>query len=150
GDSHSPTGGAFGAYMFGIGSTEMLGVVVTGKIWVKVPRTIMMQWNGRLQAGVTAKDMMLHMIGLYGTNGADYNVVEFRGSAIDAMTMQERMTLSNMTAELGAQTGLIAPDATTVDFLQQAGVHEDVDLAHWVTDPDADYEVRSFDASSLA
>jgi 3-isopropylmalate/(R)-2-methylmalate dehydratase large subunit len=150
GDSHSPTGGAFGAYMFGIGSTEMLGVVVTGKIWIKVPRTIMMQWDGRLQSGVTAKDMMLHMIGRYGTNGADYNAVEFRGSAIDAMSMQERMTLSNMTAELGAQTGLIAPDATTVDFLRQAGVHEDIDVAGWVTDPDADYELRTFDASSLS
>src|SRR5690606_20118989 len=144
------TGGAFGAYMFGIGSTEMLGVVVTGKIWIKVPRTIMMQWNGRLQSGVTAKDMMLHMIGRYGTNGADYNAVEFRGSAIDVMSMQERMTLSNMTAELGAQTGLIAPDATTVDFLRQAGVHEDIDVTDWVTDLDADYELRTFDASSLS
>ncbi|MGP1614693.1 MAG: aconitase family protein, partial [Pollutimonas bauzanensis] len=108
GDSHSPTGGAFGAYMFGVGSTEMLGVVVTGQIWVKTPRTIMMRWSGRLPAGVMAKDMMLHMIGLYGTNGADYSAVEYSGSAIDAMSMQERMTLSNMSAELGAQVGLIA------------------------------------------
>lgn len=150
GDSHSPTGGAFGAYMFGIGSTEMLGVVVTGKIWIKVPRTIMMQWNGRLQPGVTAKDMMLHMIGLYGTNGADYNAVEYAGTAVEAMTMQERMTLSNMSAELGAQTGLIAPDATTMAYLRDAGVHQDVDVAHWVTDPGADYELRTFDASTLS
>jgi 3-isopropylmalate/(R)-2-methylmalate dehydratase large subunit len=149
GDSHSPTGGAFGAYMFGIGSTEMLGVLVTGKIWIKVPRTIMMQWNGRLQAGVTAKDMMLHMIGLYGTNGADYGAVQYAGAAVDAMTMQERMTLSNMSAELGAQTGLIAPDATTMDYLREAGIHQEFDLAHWATDPDADYETRAFDASTL-
>ncbi|UHL64557.1 3-isopropylmalate dehydratase large subunit [Paralcaligenes sp. KSB-10] len=150
GDSHSPTGGAFGAYMFGVGSTEMLGVVVTGQIWVKVPKTIMMQWSGRLQAGVTAKDMMLHMIGLYGTNGADYNAVEFTGAAVSALSMQERMTLSNMSAELGAQAGLIAPDQTTVDFLRVAGVAEEIDLAHWKTDAHADVEIHRFDASVLA
>lgn len=149
GDSHSPTGGAFGAYMFGVGSTEMLGVVVTGKIWVKVPRTIMMRWSGRLPAGVTAKDMMLHMIGLYGTNGADYGAIEFAGSAVQALSMQERMTLSNMSAELGAQVGIIAPDETTMAWLRGVGVHEEVDLAHWRTDPDADCEVREFDASAL-
>ena len=72
GDSHSPTGGAFGAYMFGIGSTEMLGVVVTGEIWLRVPQTIRMQWDGRLSPGVVAKDMMLHMIGRFGMNGGRY------------------------------------------------------------------------------
>lgn len=72
GDSHSPTGGAFGAYMFGIGSTEMLGVVVTGEIWVRVPETLRMQWDGRLPACVTAKDMALHMIGRFGMNGGQY------------------------------------------------------------------------------
>ena len=82
GDSHSPTGGAFGAYMFGVGSTEMLGVVVTGQIWVKVPRTLMMRWNGCLTDGVTAKDMMLHMIGRYGMNGGQYQAVEFCGEAV--------------------------------------------------------------------
>lgn len=150
GDSHSPTGGAFGTYMFGIGSTEMLGVVVTGKIWVKTPTTISMQWSGRLTAGVTAKDMMLHMIGLYGTNGANYGAVEFSGSAVSALPMQERMTLSNMSAELGAQVGLIAPDQTTMDYLRAIGVDIEIDLNHWKTDEDADREIRAFDASQLA
>ncbi|RTZ41569.1 3-isopropylmalate dehydratase large subunit [Candidimonas sp. SYP-B2681] len=150
GDSHSPTGGAFGTYMFGVGSTEMLGVVVTGQIWVKTPATIVMQWSGALAEGVTAKDMMLHMIGLYGTNGANYGAVEYTGTAVAALSMQERMTLSNMSAELGAQVGLIAPDQTTMDYLQLAGVSADVDLDHWKTDEAAERDIRRFDASQLA
>ena len=150
GDSHSPTGGAFGAYMFGIGSTEMLGVVVTGEIWVRTPPTIAMDWSGLLAAGVTAKDMMLHMIGLYGTNGANYAAVEYTGSAVSALSMQERMTLSNMSAELGAQVGLIAPDQTTLDYLASVGVNADVDLDYWRSDDAAQREVRSFDASTLS
>lgn len=150
GDSHSPTGGAFGTYMFGIGSTEMLGVVVTGKIWVKTPATISMEWRGQLSNGVTAKDMMLHMIGLYGTNGANYGAIEYTGSAVSALSMQERMTLSNMSAELGAQVGLIAPDKTTIAYLSAVGVQSEVDLDHWKTDHAAQRDIREFDASALA
>lgn len=150
GDSHSPTGGAFGAYMFGIGSTEMLGVAVTGQIWVKVPKTLMMNWRGRLADGVTAKDMMLHMIGRYGMNGGRYQAVEFCGEAVRALSMQERMTLSNMSAELGSQVGLIAPDETTAAWLRDAGVTEALDLARWQSDPGADAEWHEFDAAVLA
>ena len=150
GDSHSPTGGAFGAYMFGIGSTEMLGVAVTGQIWVKVPKTLMMHWRGQLAAGVTAKDMMLHMIGRYGMNGGRYQAVEFCGEAVRALSMQERMTLSNMSAELGSQVGLIAPDETTAAYLCEAGVTADLDLARWQSDPQADAEWHEFDAAALA
>lgn len=150
GDSHSPTGGAFGAYMFGIGSTEMLGVAVTGQIWVKVPKTLMMHWRGQLAAGVTAKDMMLHMIGRYGMNGGRYQAVEFCGEAVRALSMQERMTLSNMSAELGSQVGLIAPDETTAAYLRDAGVTADLDLARWQSDPQADAEWHEFDAAALA
>lgn len=150
GDSHSPTGGAFGAYMFGIGSTEMLGVAVTGQIWVKVPTTLMMHCRGQLAAGVTAKDMMLHMIGRYGMNGGRYQAVEFCGEAVRALSMQERMTLSNMSAELGSQVGLIAPDETTAAYLREAGVTADLDLARWQSDPQADAEWHEFDAAALA
>ena len=129
GDSHSPTGGAFGAYMFGIGSTEMLGVAVSGQIWASVPETLRMHWRGRLARGVTAKDMMLHMIGRFGMNGGRYQAVEFCGAAVTALSMQERMTLSNMSAEMGAQTGLIAPDAVTLDYLRAAGVTDETDIA---------------------
>ena len=152
GDSHSPTGGAFGAYMFGVGNTEMLGVVVTGEIWLRVPRTLQMQWNGQLQRGVTAKDMMLHMTGQLGMNGGQYQAVEFTGRAVRALTMQERMTLCNMSAELGAQTGLVAPDAVTRDYLLAAGVTAEAftDMAHWQTDDDAQVEWTQWNATTLA
>lgn len=150
GDSHSPTGGAFGAFMFGIGSTEMLGVLVTGQIWLRVPHTLLMEWHGTLADGVTAKDMMLHMIGRFGMNGGQYQAVEFAGSAVTALSMQERMTLSNMSAELGAQVGLIAPDATTVQWLAQTGRPVAGDIAQWRTDPGAALTRRTFDAAALA
>jgi 3-isopropylmalate/(R)-2-methylmalate dehydratase large subunit len=149
GDSHSPTGGAFGAYMFGVGSTEMLGVCVTGEIWLRVPQTIQMHWSGRLARGVTAKDMMLHTIGRFGMNGGQYQAVEFCGAGVQALSMQERMTLCNMSAELGAQTGLVAPDAVTQDWLQTVGVVRE-DISHWHTDADAQVERHSFDASTLS
>lgn len=148
GDSHSPTGGAFGAYMFGIGSTEMLGVCVTGEIWLRVPQTIQMHWQGELQKGVMAKDMMLQMIGRFGMNGGQYQAVEFTGETVRALSMQERMTLCNMSAELGAQTGLVAPDATTQTWLQRAGVAAE-DISHWHSDADADAIRHDFDATAL-
>jgi 3-isopropylmalate/(R)-2-methylmalate dehydratase large subunit len=148
GDSHSPTGGAFGAYMFGVGSTEMLGVVVSGGIWVKVPETLMMRWNGTLRDGVTAKDMMLHMIGRFGMNGGRYQAIEFCGEAVRALSMQERMTLSNMSAEMGSQVGLVAPDAVTQAYLESVGV-PDVDISGWHSDPDAPAEIHDFDAGTL-
>ncbi len=152
GDSHSPTGGAFGAYMFGIGSTEMLGVVVTGEIWLQVPRTIALEWSGRLAPGVTAKDMMLHMIGRFGMNGGAYQALEFRGEAVRALSMNERMTLANMSAELGAQAGLVAPDEVTRDWLLAAGVDVSAlgDLSQWRSDDDAPMERHAFDAHALA
>jgi 3-isopropylmalate/(R)-2-methylmalate dehydratase large subunit len=152
GDSHSPTGGAFGAYMFGIGSTEMLGVMVTGELWVRVPDTIRMQWDNTLSPGVAAKDMMLHMVGRFGMNGGQYQAVEFCGSGVQALSMQERMTLSNMSAEMGAQVGLIAPDETTRQWLLNAGVAAaaEMDLSGWQTDEGAPATTHVFDAATLA
>jgi 3-isopropylmalate/(R)-2-methylmalate dehydratase large subunit len=149
GDSHSPTGGAFGAYMFGIGATEMLGVVLSGEIWLKVPETIFMQWSGALAAGVSAKDMMLAMLGRHGMNGGRYQAVEFCGEAVTALSMAERMTLCNMSAELGAQVGLIAPDATTRAWLTRHGV-SDVEIEPWYSDEGAPGTRHGFDASALA
>ena len=150
GDSHSPTGGAFGAYMFGVGATEMLGVLVTGEIWLKVPHTIRMHWDGQLAPGVSAKDMMLHLCGRFGMDGGQYQAVEYAGEAVRALSMQERMTLSNMTAELGGQAGLIAPDAVTAEWLAGVGVH-DIDTTHWHTDDDAPLLAdHRLDASTLA
>ena len=131
GDSHSPTGGAFAAYMFGVGATEMLGVLVTGEIWLKVPDTIAMDFDGRFGAGVSAKDVMLFLITRFGMDGGQYQAVEYLGSAIRALAMQERMTLCNMAAELGAQVGLVASDETTKAFLRLQ------DMERWDSDPDA-------------
>ncbi len=151
GDSHSPTGGAFGAYMFGIGATEMLSVVTTGEIWLKVPHTIFMRWYGRLADGVSAKDMMLHMLGRFGMNGGQYQAVEFCGEAVQALSMAERMTLANMSAELGAQTGLVAPDRVTQAWLAERGVWlSTAELAPWCSDEDAEGVRHAFDASALA
>lgn len=150
GDSHSPTGGAFGAYMFGVGATEMLGVLVTGEIWLKVPHTIRMEWNGRFADGVSAKDVMLFLCTKFGMDGGQYQAVEFAGTAVARLPMQERMTLANMTAELGGQTGLVAPDETTRAYLESVGVR-DVDTATWQTDPGALFLAHhTFDAAALA
>jgi len=149
GDSHSPTGGAFGAYMFGIGATEMLGVVVTGEIWVQVPHTIFMHWRGRLADGVTAKDMMLAMLARHGMNGGAYQAVEYAGEAVAALSMPERMTLANMSAELGAQAGLVAPDDTTREWLAAHGAI-DADTAPWHSDPGAAGARHEWDAATLA
>ena len=148
GDSHSPTGGAFGAYMFGIGSTEMLGVMVTGELWVQVPRTLRMEWRNVLAPGVMAKDMVLHMLGRFGMNGGQYQAIEFCGDGVTSLSMQERMTLSNMSAEMGAQAGLIAPDSVTRDWLASVGV-ADVDLDHLWTDAGAEATTTVFDAATL-
>jgi 3-isopropylmalate/(R)-2-methylmalate dehydratase large subunit len=145
GDSHSPTAGAFAAYMFGVGATEMLGVLVTGEIWLKVPHTIAMEFDGAFAPGVSAKDAMLFLIGRFGLDGGQYQAVEYRGAAIRKLPMQERMTLCNMAAELGAQTGLIASDAITQEFLQLKN------LETWESDPDAPLLAQHrFNAADLA
>ena len=144
GDSHSTTGGAFAAYMFGIGATEMLGVLVTGEIWLRVPETIVLQFDGRFARGVAAKDAMLHLIGRFGMDAGRYQALEYRGEAIRALPMQERMTLCNMAAELGAQAGLIASDGVTESYL--SGSIEKLD-----SDRDAPVlEHHRFDATALA
>ncbi|MEO7851722.1 MAG: 3-isopropylmalate dehydratase large subunit [Rubrivivax sp.] len=150
GDSHSPTGGAFGAFMFGIGSTEMLGVLVSGRIWLQVPRTLRYRWDGSLSPGVYAKDMMLHTIGRFGLNGAGYQAAEFAGEAVRALPMAERMTLCNMAAELGAMVGLVAPDAVTSAWLRAVGV-DGADIEAWQGDEDAPLLAEHvFDAAALS
>lgn len=150
GDSHSPTGGAFGAYMFGIGATEMAGVLATGEIWLKVPETILVEWIGTLAPRLSAKDMMLFACGELGMDGGKYQAVEYAGSAIAGLSMQERMTMANMTAELGGQAGLIAPDSVTAEYLRSLGRNID-DHPYWKTDSNALLlEHHIFDASILA
>lgn len=149
GDSHSPTGGALGAFVVGGGSTEICGILVTGEIWIRVPHTIRVRWDGRLQQGVTAKDMALKLCATLPMEACDYRVIEHEGEAIRTLPMGERLTLCNMSPELGAKTSLIAPDAVTADYLKGVGVEAD-DIDAWHSDADARYE-RSleFDARAL-
>ncbi len=149
GDSHSTTGGAFGCFMFGIGSTDMAGVLATGETWIQVPHTIRVRLLRTLTDGCSAKDIMLALCGKLGLDGGQYQVIEFAGEAVSAMSMSERMTLCNMTAELGAQTGLIAADTTTEQFLKNAGV-PDLDWKGWQDDENAPLlENHELDLASL-
>ena len=151
GDSHSPTGGAFGAYMFGVGATEMAGVLATGEIWLKVPETIFISWKGKLNNLVTAKDMMLATCRQIGMGGGQYQAIQYIGEAIYNLSIQERMTMSNMAAELGAQTGLIAPDKKTVDYIKKSDGQVPKNWMEFCIDtPNSDATVFEFDASSLS
>ena len=136
GDSHSPTGGAFGCFMFGIGATDMAGVLATGETWVRVPETIRIEVTGGMPVGVSAKDIMLALCARLGMDGGDYQVIEYAGDAISALPMPERMTLCNMAAELGAQTGIIAGDEITATFIRNAG-SDPGDIETWQNDPGA-------------
>ncbi len=149
GDSHSPTGGAFGCFMFGVGATDMGAILATGETWIKVPETISINWSGKMPRGVCAKDIMLKLCASLGMNGGDYQVIQYSGEVISSFDMQERMTLCNMAAELGAQTGIIAADETTIDFIENVtGARPDAQIGQG--DEEACYQkVLKFDAGEL-
>jgi 3-isopropylmalate/(R)-2-methylmalate dehydratase large subunit len=149
GDSHSPTGGALGAFVIAGGSTEVCGVLVTGEIWVRVPHSIRVQWDAALARGVTAKDMVLKLCATLPMEECDYRVVEHAGDAVRALPMGERLTLCNMSPELGAKTSLVAPDALTAAYLRSVGVAAD-DIDRWQSDEGAPYErTLRLDAAAL-
>ena len=118
GDSHTSTHGAFGALAFGIGTTEVGHVLATQCLLQRKPRTLAVNVEGRLAAGVTAKDLVLAIIHTLGVGGGTGSVIEYRGATIRALSMDERMTVCNMSIEAGARAGLIAPDATTYAYLK--------------------------------
>jgi 3-isopropylmalate/(R)-2-methylmalate dehydratase large subunit len=148
GDSHTSTHGAFGALAFGIGTSEVEHVMATQTLPQDKPKTFRINVEGTLPVGVTAKDIVLHIIGQIGTAGATGYVVEYAGSAIRNLSMEGRMTICNMSIEAGARAGMIAPDATTFAYLkgrrfspQRAAWDEAV--KHWselVTDPEAKFD----------
>ncbi len=117
GDSHTATHGAFGALAFGIGTTEVGHVLATQCLLQRKPKTFAIHVDGRLRPGVGAKDLILHVIGVIGVGGGTGHVLEYRGSAIEALSMEQRMTVCNMSIEAGARAGLIAPDETTFAWL---------------------------------
>lgn len=116
-DSHTTTYGALGAFATGIGATEMAAVWATGEIWLKVPETMRVHIRGRLPDHVSSKDVILHLIGYLGADGADYKCVEFVGDTVDRMSIASRMVLSNMSIEMGAKAGVCFPDRATQDWL---------------------------------
>jgi 3-isopropylmalate/(R)-2-methylmalate dehydratase large subunit len=147
GDSHSTTGGGIGAFATGIGSTEMLGVVITGEIWLRVPPTIRLEWTGTLGPAVMAKDMVLQALGELTVDGGTYRALEYDGTAVRALPLDERMLLSNMAVEMGAKAGICPPDGVVIEHYRQLGIA--VDCALW-SDPDAGYERGiTFDAGRL-
>jgi 3-isopropylmalate/(R)-2-methylmalate dehydratase large subunit len=151
GDSHTPMAGAFGAYAAGYGATDMAAIAATGRTWLQVPATIRVEWRGALADGVTAKDMMLFLCRELDMDNA-FRAVEFAGPTVEAMSMPERLVLTNMAAELGAETGVVDPDATTFAWLRDAGapVEDEAAARAWASDPDADYEaVHRFDTGAL-
>jgi len=137
GDSHTPHAGAFGVYAAGFGATDMVGIVVTGETWTIVPATLRVELTGRSGQGVAAKDIMLRLCRDLGMDNA-FMAIEYAGAAVEAMPMAERMVLSNMAAELGGETGLIAPDHTTLAHIRaHGGTVDDAEALAWRSDADA-------------
>jgi len=147
-DSHTCTSGALGAFATGMGSTDVGIAIALGKTWLRVPDTYKIQVNGNFNPGVGAKDLILHLIGLIGADGATYKALEFSGETIKKMSMSDRFCLSNMAVEAGAKAGLIASDETTKEYLESRGRGD-----KWIpldSDPSAIYEkIISIDASQL-
>jgi 3-isopropylmalate/(R)-2-methylmalate dehydratase large subunit len=139
-DSHTCTYGAFGAFATGIGSTEAAAVFATGKIWLKVPEAIKINVEGQFQKFVAPKDLILHIIGKFGAGGAIYKSIEFAGPTIHAMSIAGRMTLCNMTVEMGAKNGIIEPDETTRKFLKGRTTKPLTALEPLKSEEDASYD----------
>ncbi|GAA4071124.1 3-isopropylmalate dehydratase large subunit [Amphibacillus indicireducens] len=118
GDSHTSTHGAFGALAFGIGTSEVEHVLATQTVWQAKPKTLNVQFDGKLGDGVTAKDLILALIGKYGIGFGSGYVIEYTGEAIRNLSMEGRMTICNMSIEGGARAGLVSPDQTTIDFIE--------------------------------
>ncbi len=146
-DSHTTTHGAYGTFAAGIGATEMAGVWATGKLWFMVPETMKINVTGKFQKYVSAKDLILNIIGKISASGADYRSVEFSGAAISDMSLASRMVLTNLSMEMGAKVAFVAPDTKTIEYVRD---HTEQKFEPLLPDPDAEYvEEMNFDVSSL-
>jgi 3-isopropylmalate/(R)-2-methylmalate dehydratase large subunit len=158
GDSHTATHGAFGALAFGIGTSEVAHVLATQCLLQHKPKSFRIDFEGSLQPGITAKDMILSLIAAIGIGGGTGHVIEYSGSAVRALSMESRMTLCNMSIEAGARAGMVSPDEITFEYLAgreyaPQGLAWDSALAHWRTlpsDPEANFDrTMSIDVSDL-
>jgi 3-isopropylmalate/(R)-2-methylmalate dehydratase large subunit len=150
GDSHTSTHGAFGALAFGIGTSEVEHVLATQTLPQRQPKSLRIDFVGEPAAGVGAKDYVLAAIGRIGVDGGVGHVIEFAGPAIEALSMEGRMTICNMSIEAGARAGLIAPDETTYAYLRERGVPVDERWRNLRSDPDAEYDKRfEIDVSAI-
>jgi 3-isopropylmalate/(R)-2-methylmalate dehydratase large subunit len=159
GDSHTSTHGAFGALAFGIGTSEVEHVLATQTLWQHKPKTLQIRINGKLGEGVTAKDVILAIIGRYGVDVGTGYIIEFTGEVIRNMSMEERMTICNMSIEAGARAGLVSPDETTFAYLRgrkyaPKGEEFEKAVERWralATDEGAEYDKTiEIDASTIA
>ena len=147
GDSHTNTTGGLGAFAAGLGHTDVAYVLLNGKIWFKVPETVYFKLNGKLPSHVMAKDFILKIIGDIGTDGAAYKTMQFGGTGVSEMSVEERLTLTNMTTEAGAKSGIIEPDEKIREYLSQRGA-ANYNEVHG--DPDAQYEkIYEYEAAEL-
>lgn len=140
-DSHTCTYGALGAFATGVGSTDLAYAMATGKTWFRVPDAIRVNLTGSLPADVTGKDVILHLIGLIGVDGALYQSLEFAGPGVATLSMAERLTICNMAIEAGGKNGIFPVDAATLDYLRQYAPQAFADRSYtvWESDPDAVY-----------
>ncbi len=148
-DSHTCTYGAVGAFSTGVGSTDLAFALLTGKIWLRVPESVKIVFYGRLKKWTTAKDLILHLIGDIGVNGANYRSLEFTGEAIESLSMEGRFTICNMVIEAGAKNGVITPDERTLRFVERVNrLKRPFKVVR--SDPEAEYvEVREYDVGKI-
>jgi 3-isopropylmalate/(R)-2-methylmalate dehydratase large subunit len=147
-DSHTTTHGAFGAFGTGIGATDMATVLISGELWFRVPEVIKIEINGKLQKGVYAKDVILHILGKLSADAAVYKAVEFSGSYVEELGVAERMTICNMAVEMGAKTAYMKPNDKVLEYVR---TRTDREFVIEETDADFEYEeTHVFDVSSLS
>lgn len=147
GDSHTNTTGAMGSLAVGLGHTDIAYVLINGKIWFKVPETILFKINGHKPEYIMAKDIILKIIGDIGTDGANYKAMQFTGETVDKLSMEERLTLTNMSTEAGAKNGIIEPDETTFEYLK---TRTDEKFSPVKGDSDAEYsDTFTYDIENL-
>ena len=146
-DSHTCTYGALGAFSTGVGSTDFAAAMLTGEAWFKVPETIKVIFHGPLNKWVSGKDLILHLIGLIGVDGALYRALEFCGETVSCLTMADRFTIANMVVEAGAKNGIFAPDRLTRDYVEKRARR---DYKFYASDPDAEYaQVIEIDVTQI-